>query len=71
VAGEAVESGANGSNGVAGGVLGGFGVAGVAAGGVLPFTGFPLWLAILVAIGLIAVGWTLYRRGRPATRDLV
>jgi hypothetical protein len=57
--------------GEAGGALGAFGVAGVAAGGVLPFTGFPLWLAIVVAIGLIAVGWTLHRHGRPATRDLV
>ena len=73
VAGVAVESGSpqSGSNGAAGGVLGAFGVAGVAAGGVLPFTGFPIWLAILVAIGLIAIGWTLHRRGRPATRDLV
>ena len=60
-----------GANGDAGGVLGAFGVAGVAAGGALPFTGFPLWLAILVAITLIAAGWTLHRRGRPATRDLV
>ena len=73
VAGVAVESGSpqSGSNGEGGGVLGAFGVAGVAAGGELPFTGFPLWLAILVAIALIAVGWTLHRRGRPATGDLV
>jgi len=72
VAGVATESGSpqSGSNGgEGGGVLGAFGVAGVAAGGVLPFTGFPLWLAILIAIGLIAIGWTLYRRGRP-TGDL-
>ena len=73
VAGVAVESGSpqSGSNGEAGDVLDAFGVAGVAAGGELPFTGFPLWLAILVAIALISVGWTLHRRGRPATRDLV
>jgi hypothetical protein len=53
--------------GTPGGVLGAFGV----AGGVLPFTGFPLWLAIVVAIALIAIGWTIQRRGHPATRDLV
>jgi cobalamin biosynthesis Mg chelatase CobN len=70
VAGVAVESGSP-QSGAGGGVLGAFGVAGVAAGGVLPFTGFPIWLAILIAIGLIAIGWTLYRRGRPATGDLV
>ena len=73
VAGVSAESGSpqsGGANGDAGGVLGAFGVAGVAA-GALPFTGFPLWFAILVAITLIAAGWTLHRRGRPATRDLV
>jgi hypothetical protein len=72
-AGASVESGSpqGAAAGTAGGVLGAFGVAGVAAGGVLPFTGFPLWLAIVVAIGLIAVGWTLHRRGRPAARELV
>jgi hypothetical protein len=57
--------------GTPGGVLGAFGVAGVAAGGVLPFTGFPLWLVILAAIALIAIGWTIQRRGQPATRYLV
>ena len=72
VAGVSTESGSpQGGAGGPGGVLGAFGVAGVAAGGVLPFTGLPLWLAVLVAIGLIAVGWTLHRRGRPATRELV
>ncbi|MDX6423425.1 MAG: hypothetical protein QOI67_896 [Gaiellaceae bacterium] len=74
VAGVSAGSGApqsGGSKGEAGGVLGAFGVAGVAAGGVLPFTGFPLWLVVLVAIALIAIGSTLHRRGRPATRDLV
>jgi cobalamin biosynthesis Mg chelatase CobN len=73
VAGVTAESGSpqSGSNGAAGGVLGAFGVAGVAAGGELPFTGFPLWLAILAAIALIGIGWTLHRTGRPATRDLV
>jgi hypothetical protein len=73
VAGAAVESGSPqpGSKSEGGGVLGAFGVAGVAAGGALPFTGFPLWLAILAAIALIGIGWTLHRTGRPATRDLV
>ena len=72
-AGAGVESGSpqGATVGAAGGVLGAFGVAGVAAGGALPFTGFPLWLAIIVAIGLIAVGWTLHRRGRPTVRELV
>lgn len=60
----------SGSHGVAGGVLGAFGVAGQAA-GTLPFTGFPLRLAILVGIALISIGWTLHCRGRQATRDLV
>ena len=74
VAGVSAESGSpqsGGSNPDAGGVLGAFGVAGVAAGGALPFTGFPLWLVVLAAIALIAIGWTLHRRGRPASRDLV
>jgi hypothetical protein len=73
VAGVSVEAGSpqsGGSKGEVGGVLGAFGVAGV-AGGALPFTGFPLWLVILTAIALIAVGWTLHRYGRPVTRDLV
>ena len=60
------------SGGGAGGVLGAFGVLGQAAGGTLPFTGFPLWLAVVIAIALIAIGWTLSHRGRPAaTRDVV
>lgn len=71
VAGVAAESGSPqaGSNGAAGGVLGAFGVAG--ASGTLPFTGLPLSLAILLAIGLIATGWTLRRHGRSATGELV
>ena len=68
-----VESGSpqSGSNGAAAGVLGAFGVAGAAAGGMLPFTGFPAWLAIPVAIALITIGWKLYCHGRPATREFV
>jgi hypothetical protein len=69
-AGVAAESGSPQSGPAgSGGVLGAFGVAGAA--GTLPFTGFSLWLAILVAIALIALGWTLYRYGRLAARDLV
>jgi len=30
--------------------------------GTLPFTGFPVWLAMLVALGLIGAGVTLRRR---------
>jgi hypothetical protein len=60
------------AGGAPGGVAGAFGVLGQAAGGTLPFTGFPVWLAVLIAIVLIAMGWTLWRRGRPAaTRDVV
>jgi hypothetical protein len=29
----------------------------------LPFTGFPLWMALVVALGLIGAGLTLRRRG--------
>jgi hypothetical protein len=32
--------------------------------GTLPFTGFPLWLAVLIAAVLVAFGLTLRRRGR-------
>jgi hypothetical protein len=34
-------------------------------GGTLPFTGFPLWLAALVGLGLIGGGLVL--RGRAAS----
>jgi len=36
-------------------------------GSTLPFTGFPVWLAVLVALGLIGLGFALRRRG-AATR---
>ena len=44
----------------AGGVLGS--VANV-AGGTLPFTGFPVWVALLIALALIAAGLMVWRRG--------
>jgi hypothetical protein len=50
----------------AGGVLGT--VANV-SGSTLPFTGFPVWVVLLVALGLIAAGLTAWRRGAPATRS--
>jgi hypothetical protein len=45
----------------AGGVLGAIEAVG---GGVLPFTGFPLWAALLVGIGLVASGLALRRQAR-------
>ena len=50
-----------------GGVLG---AAGNIAGASLPFTGLQLWIAVLIAVGLILVGSVLYRRGRGATSAL-
>lgn len=50
-----------------GGVLG---TVGNVAGATLPFTGFPLWAAVLIAVALIAAGLML-RRGRgPASPRL-
>ena len=49
----------------AGGVLGS--VANV-AGGTLPFTGFPVWVALLLALALIAAGLMVWRRGSSPTR---
>ncbi len=40
------------------------GVLGEIASGILPFTGFPLWIAVLVAVGLIVLGLALRRGGR-------
>jgi hypothetical protein len=34
------------------------------AGATLPFTGFPIWVAVLVALGLIGLGLGLRRHGR-------
>jgi hypothetical protein len=47
------------SVGMAGGVLSSTGVIG---GGILPFTGFPIWVVVLAALALIALGVTLRRR---------
>jgi hypothetical protein len=35
---------------------------GAIGGGTLPFTGFPIWIIVLVALALIVVGMTLRRR---------
>jgi hypothetical protein len=48
-----------------GGVLG---VAGNIAGASLPFTGFPLWIAVLLALVLIGVGLMVRRRSTDAPR---
>jgi hypothetical protein len=45
----------------AGGVLGAVESVGS---GVLPFTGFPLWIVVIAALGLIVLGLTLRRQGR-------
>jgi hypothetical protein len=45
----------------AGGVLGA--IASVGS-GVLPFTGFPLWIVVLAAATLLAFGLALRRAGR-------
>jgi hypothetical protein len=48
-----------------GGVLG---AVGNIAGASLPFTGFPLWIAVLLAVALVAGGLMLSRRGRGDAR---
>jgi hypothetical protein len=48
-----------------GGVLG---TVGSVAGADLPFTGFPVWLALLVALTLLVAGFTLHRRGGAGSR---
>jgi hypothetical protein len=60
-------SGTTGSGGVSGQTTGGTGgttggVAGAAAGGNLPFTGLPVWIPLLVSLGLLASGYLLLRR---------
>jgi hypothetical protein len=55
----------------AGGVAGALDVLGESAGGALPFTGFPLWTVALAGLVAIVLGWALWRRGAPETRDLV
>jgi hypothetical protein len=44
-----------------GGVLGAVAQVG---GGQLPFTGFSVWIAVLIGIVLVVVGLALVRRGR-------
>jgi lysozyme len=51
----------------AGGVAGAIAAVGNVAGETLPFTGFPIWIAMLVAVGLIALGAALLRRSRATT----
>jgi hypothetical protein len=43
------------------------GTVGNTAGPTLPFTGFPVWLAALIALALVVAGFSLYRRN-AATR---
>jgi hypothetical protein len=51
-------------------VLGAFATAGQrAAHGTLPFTGFPIWVALLIGAALIATGLVLARR--RGVRDVV
>jgi hypothetical protein len=44
-----------------GGVLGTIGT--LPAGSTLPFTGFPVWAALLAALGLVGAGFGLRRAG--------
>jgi hypothetical protein len=55
----------------AGGVLGAFATIGQSAvHGTLPFTGFPLWIAVAIAAVLLVGGIALLRRGRTTTNAL-
>jgi hypothetical protein len=54
----------------AGGVAGAFSEIGGVAGGALPFTGFPLWAAIVLAISAIVIGVALRRSGRALTTQV-
>jgi hypothetical protein len=51
----------SGNAGPQGGVLGAIQAVG---GGTLPFTGFPLWIAVVAALAVIALGLTLRRQAR-------
>jgi hypothetical protein len=48
----------------AAGVLSATGVIGM---GTLPFTGFSIWVVVLTALALIALGLTLRRRSRVSS----
>jgi hypothetical protein len=52
----------------AGGVAGALATAGNVAGATLPFTGFPLWVVVVIALGLIAFGVALRRLGAAAAQ---
>jgi hypothetical protein len=68
---EHTASGAGGA-GATGGVAGAFATLGGVAAGSLPFTGFPLWAAVVIGLAAIAIGWMLWRRSRHAvTTDAV
>jgi hypothetical protein len=56
-----------GGAGSTGGVAGAFATIGGVAAGSLPFTGFPLWAAVVIGLAAVALGWMLWRRSRPAT----
>jgi hypothetical protein len=61
-----------GAAGATGGVAGAFATIGGVAAGSLPFTGFPLWGAVLIGLAAVAFGWILWRRTRhPAAHDVV
>jgi hypothetical protein len=60
-----------GGTGSTGGVAGAFAEIGGVAAGSLPFTGFPLWAAVVIGLAAVALGWMLWRRSRPATTDIV
>jgi hypothetical protein len=60
-------AGAAASRPEAGGVAGALSEIGGVAGGALPFTGFPLWAAILLAISAVVIGVALRRSSRALT----
>ena len=49
---------------MAAGVLSATGVIGA---GTLPFTGFPIWVVVLIALALIVLGLMLRRRSRVSS----
>jgi hypothetical protein len=59
-----VSGATTGSGGVQGGTTGGTtgGVAGAQAAAQLPFTGLPVWMPLLLGLGLLGLGYVLLRR---------